>query len=460
MLIILLIILALYLRTIRYNYIIDDYCTRSQYPLPAKESYNGKGVSFFTTRPTVWYRLFMIGTHCVNTFLIYTLWGWAPALLFAVHPMAIWGTAWCTGNYYATTTLFTLVSYYFLVTFPNWWGAGIATVFYTAALNSTFDAILFPFLTMFIPWGWVMFAPLAIFLNGKKFRTGLKSRTDLVKGSKVETTRFELKRIVYMTKVIARYTYTTLVPMRIYMFSLWGERMRNKQCDWDSYHAMNKEFWASLALILSVFLSGLIICPAGIWWFFILIFVHSHFQVIGQTFAQRYLYLPMIGLCVVAGTLLSPYPLVVIAVAGWLACKTHNAIPGFKNMVEFFENDIRENPDRGLCYSSYAQFLIASGGHLYTRPPEVINYISYLIRKSVRLSPDEWKIFLNYSTYLTKIGRLDEAIVAADKTIALLKEYGSAFDGPIFDSLQKQRDEIGRIRDMALQMEKDERIIL
>ena len=94
-------IFALYLKTFNYFYIIDDNVKRDgyMYEVPLTQPPQ----DLYYKRPSKWYRLFMIGMHCVNTWVIYMLWGWCPALLFAVHPMSVWGVAWVTGNYYATT---------------------------------------------------------------------------------------------------------------------------------------------------------------------------------------------------------------------------------------------------------------------------------------------------------------------------------------------------------------------
>ena len=143
-------VILLYARTLRYKYVIDDYVKREGYlyDIPME----GTGHGFWSRSPSPWYRAFMIGMHCVNVSIIYLIWGWTPALLFAVHPMSVWGTAWVTGNYYATTAYFCLISYYILTVFPNAWGALAAVAIYIGIkLNDLCNR--FPFTVCRVPLG-------------------------------------------------------------------------------------------------------------------------------------------------------------------------------------------------------------------------------------------------------------------------------------------------------------------
>jgi len=180
-------VVLLYARTINYFYVIDDNVKRDgyMYEVPL----DGAPPSLWTKKPPKLYRVFMIGMHCVNVSVIYLLWGWAPALLFAVHPLSVWGTAWVTGNYYATTAYFCLIAYYILHVFPNIYGALAAMALFTAALNSTVCCITFPFLFLFIgtPWGLTLFFPLFMYLRGKRFTTGIETRLAFNRNKRVNS---------------------------------------------------------------------------------------------------------------------------------------------------------------------------------------------------------------------------------------------------------------------------------
>jgi hypothetical protein len=428
-------VFALYLRTLKYNYVIDDNVRREGYmydvPLISPPH------DFFYTSPSPWYRLFMIGMHCVNVSIIYLLWGWAPALLFAVHPMSVWVTAWVTGNYYATATYFTLIAYYILHTFPNALGALVALPIFAAALNSTVCPINFPFLFLFVGpiWGLAMFFPLATYLTGKKFKTGIKIRfninNDLVlREGKVKKNL--LRRPAVMTKVMARYIFDILYPAKLGFFSMYGDRMNEDPKIWNSFHSYNKSFWCAFAVCVTTFTVGYLIHPVGIFWFFVLGSIHSQFNLTGQFYAQRYAYLMMVGLCVVVGTLLAPYPVVMGVVTTILVFRTFLYIPTWSNMEHVWRNDLETYPNAN-AYNNMAQFYLQKQ---QTLAPHIMNYVAYLLFKAEAMFPKAWEIQMNIACFFARAQQYDECLRRTHMSIALLEPLGGL---PLpLDMLKKQ----------------------
>jgi hypothetical protein len=453
-------IIALYIKTLNYHYIIDDYVKRHEYlwVVPDK-SINPQ---FFDNKPSPWYRAFMIGMHIVNSYIIYTLWGWAPSLLFAVHPMGVWGTAWVTGNYYATTAYFTLISYFFftkaaaLLSGPAvslLLADGIITsggalaiiyslsgaVFFFCALHSTVDAMSYPFfllLTGNIP-GLLSFIPLTIFLNCKRWKKGLGIRKDIVAGRPVDQVGWIWRRPIFMTKVVGRYLITAIAPVNVYFFDKWGEDVRNDKTAWNKYHTVNREFWVCLVISLTVFITGLLVHPVGTLWLFIFIGLHSQFVVLGQCFAQRYLYLPLAGLCAIYAGLFSAYPQAIYFLAGLYAMKTWHVIPNFKTQEALLRNEVASQPDRAGSYNALAQYFI-SRKNLKAYQSWEINYIGSLIRHAYALSPNSWVISMNFCAYLVMIGRLKQAIEMNKNTITLMQKYASTREKKALPGAEKQ----------------------
>lgn len=248
---ILALVVILYIRTINYNYVIDDNVKRNgyMYEVPSE----GPPPDFWMQRPSKFYRLFMIGMHCVNVSIVYLLWGWAPALLYAVHPLCVWGTAWVTGNYYATTAYFCLIAYYILSVMPNIFTAALALALYTAALNSTICALTFPFVCVAVglPFGWTLFFPLIMYLRGHRFNTGIRIRLDFNKGKRVDAS-FTWRRLILMTKVVARYIHTAFIPEKLGFFRQFGRRLHDDQSRYDFMHKANPEFWWSSSMFNNV----------------------------------------------------------------------------------------------------------------------------------------------------------------------------------------------------------------
>jgi len=423
-------VFLLYIRTLGYHYCIDDYVERDGYlyDIPME----GPSHKFWSMKPSPWYRLFMIAMHCVNVSIIYMLWGWAPALLFAVHPMAVWGVAWVTGNYYATTTYFILISYYILHTFPNIWGTLVAMPIYAAALNSTITAIGFPFIlgTMGVP----LFIPLWLFLRGKRFMTGMAIRRKIAPKPVVDTS-FTWRRLVLMTKVMARYIYFVFVPNKIGLFTGWGENIRKEQDAYDKMHEVNGEFWSSLALCIGVLLMGFIINPFATVWFFGLMAVHSQWGLQGQFIAQRYLYLPMIGLCVIVGTILQQYPYALTAVVTFLVIRTHLFIPAWRHQEALNMNDIENFPENPRVWVNASQYYLTQYNGRFSSLKRFHEVGSWLHR--ALSMGDSYPVHVNLCAWYRSCRQYDKSIEHIDKAIECIGK-----DNPFTPTLQKQKEEL------------------
>lgn len=447
-----LIIIALYWKTYNYHYVIDDYVKRDGYPLPLKEKIDPK---FYDTKPTWYYRAFMIGMHCVNSTIISLLWGWEPALLFAVHPMSIWGTAWVTGNYYATTAYFTLIAYFIIHQFPGIVGASAGAAIFWAALNSTYDCMAFPFLFLFNGnwWGLAFFVPLILWLKSARFQAGLKCRSTIANKKKLKMTGWRMSRLALMTKLVAYYIFTWFWPMKVCFFILWGEFNLDFQDIYDELHAWNEQFWISLVLCLGVFGAGCLINFEMTMWFFLFIGLHSQFNMLGQFYAQRYLYLAQVGLCVLVGTALSGHPEAIFFIAGFLAMKTYKAIDSFAHQEYLLLNEVSENPERGDSHSLVAQYYM-SKNPINSYPPWMVNRISMFIRRSVILNERSWANWMNLAAFYIFTNRIDDAIAATKKCKELLKDVGADEQA---EALKKLDAQIIDYENMNVQFKRDQK---
>lgn len=440
-------VFLLYIRTLDYKYVIDDNVRRQGYmydiPLqaPAPE--------FFNTKPTKVYRLFLIAMHATNVAIVYFIWGFAPALIFAVHPVCVWGTAWVTGNYYATTAFFTLIAFYIMHIFPNVWGAIAAIPFYVSALNSTVCAINFPFvlaLTGNPIGGAIMALPLVRYLTGKKFKTGMNTRTGFVSGKKMSDKRpFNISRLILMTKVVGRYTFTSIYPDRLGLFGGWGNEILDNPDKFKQLHTADRDFWKALALIAGVATVGCFFSWQGTVWFFAIIALHSQFNLMGQFYAERYLYLAVIGLCVVAGTVLAPYPMLLAIVVTIMVVRTHFFIPVFTNMETIWQSDMDTYPSFGEVYSNMAQY------HLNRKPIPAwrVNQIAAWLFKALEMEPNSWKIHMNVACFFAVTQQWGECLKFTNSTIKILEGVG----GPVtpVNVLYKQREDIQKIVDTIAQ---------
>lgn len=451
-------IFVLYWRTLNYNYLIDDNVQRNGYlyevPLTApvaKRDDKGNIIEaqIYDRKPSKWYRLFMIGMHAVNTAIIYLLWGWAPALLFAVHPVGVWGTAWVTGNYYATTTYFCLIAYYFLHNFPNIWGCGVAMALYATALNSTIEALAFPFVLLAVGnlWGIPMLFPLYMFLTGKRFTTGMKIREGFINEKRVKG--FSVNRLFLMTKVIGRYVFTMLYPDRLGFFGPFGANIHDNQQKYDDMHAPNKEFWQNLALCLVFFALGMMVSPFATMWFFGFVVLHSQWKIMGQFFAVRYLYIAIVGSCVILGSVLQSYPVVLACLVTYYLVRTHVHIFAFRNMNAIWQNDFDTWPEHAQCWNNLAQSFMRENQQGVSLPSWKINLMAAYILRAQEMDPKAWEINMNVACFYAIIGQWPMCLKFTDIAIDCLREVADKPGGPLVQLLA-QRERIINMANQAV----------
>jgi hypothetical protein len=281
---------------------------------------------------------------------------------------------------------------------------------------------------------------LATFLTGKKFATGYKIRLRFHQNKHLVDTKPTWKRLCLMTKVVARYTYDTIVPDKLGFFGPMGQNMRDEQKVYDDMHAPNKEFWWALALVLTVFTAGMLISPVGALWFFVTIALHSQWNLTGQFYAQRYLYLPLVGLCVVAGTALQPYPIAMTAVVTFLVIRTHLFIPAWRNQGAVLKNDLENYPENGQVYNNYAQWIMARGKPMNNIE---LNELSMNLFKAEKMDPKAWEVQMNLAAFFATVGHWDEAYKRTLQAIDLLRPLGGIKEPMV--ALETQKANIEKI---------------
>ena len=420
LLLIIALVVALYARTLRYNYMPDDIVRRDEYLYNVPESLPSH--EFIRKVPPLRVRLWLIVNHCCNVAFIYVLFGWKPALVFAVHPVAVNATAWITGNYYAGTTLLVLAAYWCVQTF-GWLGAIPAVAFYTAALNSTLTALGVPFfflVTGTLP-GIVLFAPLVMYLRGKRFNAGMKIRKTM---RKKNFDKLDYRKLSFMTKVVFEYIGMFILPLRMGLFRIFGENVTRTEKFYKKDCAFNLHFLDSLLACVGLFAVGMYFNPMATLWFFCMIMPHSQFKVYGQSNpCNRYLYLPMIGLSILVSYL--PSPLFYMFV-GFLIYRTYLYIPAWKNQESLHRNNLTQFPERALSHSDYAQFVLTNNVNI-DKQINRINEAAFYIQEAKRITDADgqlFEVYLNYAFFLSSVGNMKGALESTSKAITVGREQG------------------------------------
>ena len=444
-------VIALYAKSIRYKYMPDDVVPREQYLYNVPETLPPS--DFLRKTPPLRVRLWLITNHCLNVAFVGVLFGWKAALLFAVHPVAVNATCWVTGNYYAGTTLLVLAAYWCISSF-GWFGTLPAMAFYIAALNSTLTALGVPFFFLLAAvWpGVPLLIPLAVYLRGKRFTAGLKIRKDM---RQKNFDKLDLPKLSFMTKIVYEYIGMFFLPLKMGLFRTFGEQVTRTEEFYKRDCAFNSHFIDALFTCLALFAIGLYLNPMAVLWFFCMIAPHSQFKVYGQSNpCNRYLYLPMIGLCILGSYL--PLP-VFYMFAGFLAYRTYLYIPAWKNMEALHKNNLDQFPERAMSNSDYAQYVLTNCVGI-DKQINRVNEAAFYMQEAKRISDGNGKLFevsLNMAYFLSTVGNFKGALANTTEALTLGREQG--VHGKLEETLVNQEKHfINRIKALEEEQKKKE----
>lgn len=408
-------IVILYWKTFGYNNLIDDgvkiedtlYVVPTSTPPPA----------FFLQKSPVGFRLRAIGIHMLNTCLIYLILGEHAALLFAVYPVSVNNVAWVTGSYYSIATFFTLTAYYLLMHTPWFIGVPLSMMFFGTALNATLVTISFPFVFLFAnPIGLCTLIPLGFFLKGKRFTAGIKIREAFSKPPCYVPDVFTLGRLVVCIKVVSHYLYLAIVPVKLAFFHSFGNQFLFNEKQRKDLMAANGMFFASVGLIAVFLLLGFALGKL-FWalWFLVLISAFSQYKILGQFFAERYMYPATIGVIALAACLPTS--------AFWCLCgayivRTFMFIPAFRCNGTLYEN--------GTVFESMeaSNYCNLSDWHLLVEPD--LSLAGYYAQRTIQIDPIDFKPHVNMSSLFMMLKQypfaLQEAQVALKKADGRVSE--------------------------------------
>lgn len=393
-------IFVMYGRVWNYFFMIDDNVRRWGYLYDVPET--SPPHTFYNTKPSPWRRLFPVITHALNTFVVNLIWGWKVALIFALHPMSVPGAAWITGGYYSVTAFLCLTSYYFIHSMGAI-GAFIGSIFFTAALGSTITCIGFPFLFIFQEhYGLLCFWPLVMYLFGKRFTTGFNIRNN---GRKDQIT---YKKLAVIPKVVAHYILMGLVPNQLAFFRQFGfEYSRDSKMKVE-VESFNFEWVISSVLCIAFAITGYTISPFGTLFFFIMILPFSQFKMLGQFVAERYAYLPNVGISIILGTFLADKPILLAVIASLLAFRTHIYIPAYRHMKLLYKDGLRNYPECVTNYANLAEIYLQSGDTLKAYQ---------ILEKGFKLDPDCFLLHCNMAAYWIGVNNLERGIIHTKRAV-------------------------------------------
>jgi tetratricopeptide (TPR) repeat protein len=427
-----------------------------------------------------WMHLVNVLLHLANMLLLFAVLKkmtgspWPSAFVaaaFALHPMHVESVAWITERKDVLSTFFlllTLAAYVSYVKRRSLAGYLLAVLLFVFGLMSKPMLVTLPFLLLLLdywPLNRLMAQPattddISLSAADKHSILGCMVEkipffviavalsvvtilTQKVGGVMVDTTTIPLKaRVVnaflsyakYIGKMFWPRDLAVLYPFRIGGISFWQV--------------------ASCALLLLV-ISVLVICfgrkrrylPAGWFWFVItLLPVIGLVQGGSQAYADRFTYVPYIGLFVMVAwglpelLLKWPYRKIALSIAAAIALTamgtgTYRQVSYWKNSFTLFTHAIEVTQNNDIIYNALG---VAYGG--LGRYQDAID----AYKQAIRIDPDYPEAHLNLGVAYCKLGRMQEAIEDFKEAIRGKPNYAEAYNnlGFVYDTLGRLQDAI------------------
>ena len=344
---------------------------------------------------------FAFTIHAINCILIYLVLGhnecaYYTALLFAVNPVTTQGGVWLSGKGYGMTTMMVL-----LMVGLKW----IAPVFYWLTYSFAVSGILSPLL--FIRsglWFWIILIPVCFYVKWKWFKNALEykynSATDYQK-------KFKPANLILIFKTLGYYFCLCLMPTRLGVHHTYLYTYGLTKEESDYWLRLDKFFWIGIALgyiLFTNFFWNYNLSVFGLIWFFIFIMQWCNLITVQQSIAERYAYLPAIGVMYMLVNTFLQYGKrgeeVLLAFFVYYVTRTSLHLPSYKDLLTAAQYNILNFPDShaGWTWRGTIEYM-------YHR--KFMAFESWLTGWKIR--PNDFRLCNNLACLCTDMGLIEEA---------------------------------------------------
>lgn len=281
-------------------------------------------------------------------------------LLFIVHPVCVQAVAWPSAIGYILSLICIssslLISqwtigqnnhWYFLlgilgVSFFQIWG-----IYAQAIPISTWAILLFLGQWQMAIVAFV-FSILAASIN---LRGYVKFRKEEFKKQKMAaSTSFNIRKPIVALKTIAYYFYLCVFPARMGLYHEWGFHYDKKMELWD-WRAISGFALFGMSVYLFIY-SPFPEVRLGILWFYSFIFLFLNWITAQQWVTERYVYIPVIGLCLIASYFFQGCLPLYFFIFGVLFCRTLLHLPTYDNELRFYLSNTWNFPKSEVAFGN------------------------------------------------------------------------------------------------------------
>lgn len=396
--IILLVNLLFFSKAITYGWVSDDIPVANR-PKP-KEWWKLRLFQLegcVRTKPQEDHALTML-LHALVCVFIYTAFGatdisFAAALLFCFNPINTQASVWIAGRGYALSALGLTAAMTFPVIGP------------LILLGATYSNAGFfvPLVFIASKHAWmVWFLPLVWGFHYFRFKKNVVEKIKMEMYD--EDKRIHPIKLVLMVKTIGFYFVHCLIPLKNTFYHSYMQSMAGAGKT-KAYSFKDRFLWIGIGFFL--FVSYRFITQPwdqinfGLLWFIFSILPFSNLCRMSQEIAERYTYVPNIGLMIALASYLQPHPVLFAAWLAMFATKTWFWMDAFKDDYMLVETSCVNSPDAWFAWHVRAM----------KRWDQQSYQESVLLWAMARLiSPKEFKILFNIATALHLSNHKKEAL--------------------------------------------------
>jgi tetratricopeptide (TPR) repeat protein len=396
-----------------------------------------------------------VAFHIVNTILLFAIFNrmtgriWPSAFvaaLFALHPLHIESVAWIAERKDVLSTLFwllTILAYIRYVDRPSTGRYVIAIILFALGLMSKPMLVTLPFVLLLLDY-WPLNricnrqssidirqflrlllekVPFFIIASVLGVITFLAQRSS---GVMTSIGSFPLKdRIANAFLSYAKYTAKLFVPQKLAVFYP-GDIIQ----PWQTM--MSFSLLMMITILVIRFARSRRYLPVGWFWFVgTLVPVIGLIQVGGQAYADRYTYIPYIGLFMMIGWGLPDFlskwsqrkfilGLAMIMVLVTLGILAHQQVGFWKNGITLFSRAVEVTQNNDVAHNELGNAYLRVG-----RCQEAIE----AYKRAIKIKPDFAESHYNLGVTYLNIGNFQDALESCRQAIKIKPDYAEAYNG-------------------------------
>lgn len=325
--------------------------------------------------------------HTIVCCLIYTAFGsnhisFVAAILFSFNPINNQGSVWISGRGYVLSALGMLAA----ISAPT-----LGIPFLTLATYSN-AGFLAPVALIGSDVSWLLwFMPAIWYFHSKRFR---KNVADKIKQEMFyEDKRIHIQRVIIAIKTFAFYTTHALLPIKITFYHSYMQSMAGSGKE--KARSLDRYFWLGIIMIGAILWRFTHhewdLFNFGLLWWCVCIAPFTNFIRMQQEVAERYCYLPNVGLMLCLSIFLQDYPMAIPFFIGMYSMCLWDFMDAYKDDFYMTEISCMQSPNSWFCWHVKAMKRWDAKSY-----QEAFIYWTM----ALNISPNEFKLLINLSSTL------------------------------------------------------------